>query len=68
MARIAKKPEALEEIGHVRQEIYVFERNFGVIINRVHKFWEKGAEIVAEEEAELLALLRRHGAPIALKK
>ncbi len=68
MARIAKKLDVAEEVGHVRQEIYVFERNFGLIIDRVHKFWAQGAEVLAEEEAELLALLRRHGAPLALKK
>lgn len=68
MARIAKKPDVVEELGHGKQEIYVFERNFGAIIERAHRFWEKGAELVAEEEAELLALLRRLGAPIARKK
>ncbi len=62
------KDEVKDEVKSVKEEIWVLERNFGLIIDRVHKFWEQGTEISAVKEVELLALLRRFGASLKLKK
>lgn len=47
--------------------VYVLEENFGRIINRAHRFWERGSEFNAEKDAELIALFHREGAKLKLK-
>ncbi|MHB1023343.1 MAG: hypothetical protein ACYC0Z_13130 [Acidobacteriaceae bacterium] len=52
----------------VKSEIYVLEKNFGAIIERVHQFWEKGEEFIVGKDDEMIAFFHRAGAAIKPKK
>lgn len=64
----AQQEKASAKPPKAKEEIYVLEKNFGAIINGVHRFWEKGSEFVKKEEGDLISFFHRNGAPISLKK
>lgn len=43
-----------------KRKVWVLERNHGAIIGAVHQFYEAGTQV----EGDLLATLRRAGAPL----
>jgi pyruvate/2-oxoglutarate dehydrogenase complex dihydrolipoamide acyltransferase (E2) component len=66
-AKAAKVDADQKPAADATPETYVLEKNFGSIVNGVHKFWEAGKEFIATEEADLISFFHRAGASIKLK-
>ncbi len=58
---------AQEEVKAPKPEIYVLAKNFGPVIAGKSYWWSKGTEFSMPEDAEVVSLMFKLGAPLQLK-